>query len=97
MTSAQELWAITHYMDPVFWALDLGAGDVPGRNIHAHVALKRAIDARVELAFGGTHYELDHFAFWNAGPLSEFRRDGIRRPMGVVAIGEVLSPRGEVQ
>ena len=59
------------------------------------MTLKRAIDARVELAFRGVHYELDHFALGNAGPFSEFGRGGIGGSIGIVAIGEVLSPCGE--
>ena len=73
-----------------------GARDIPRRNIDADVTLKRAVNTRVELAFGGVHYELDHLAFGNAGPLSEFGRGGIGRPIGIVAIGEVLSPCGKV-
>ncbi len=75
---------------------NFGARDIPRLNIDADVTLKRAVNARVELAFGGVHYELDHLAFGNAGPLGEFGRGGICRPIGIIAIGQVLSPCGKV-
>src|SRR5204863_9991302 len=73
-----------------------GTRDIPSRNVDADVTLKRAVRSRVELAFGGVHDELDHLAFGNAGPFSEFGRGGIGRPIGILAIGEGLSPRGKV-
>src|ERR1039457_7396932 len=59
------------------------------------MTLKRAVGARVELAFRGVHYELDHLALGNPGPFSEFGRRGIGGSVGIVAIREVLSPWGE--